>query len=355
MDFFARQRLKWRQRWIVWTNWEYWSANWFYMPLGPWLAYLSLRNGHPCFFTAANPGIFTGGMGFESKFDTLQLIPEPYRPKSVLIGFPRDHEAIGKALEAAGIGFPLVVKPDMGFRGYLVKKVEDEQELRAYLDRYPVPIIAQEYLWGKQEFGVLYYRMPGETVGRVSSLTIKELLFTRGDGVHTLRDLIAGHPRALLQWEVLEKSHAEEMDKVPVLGERVGLGIIGNHCRGARFVNANAHITDELQQVFEEIAGQMEGFYYGRFDIKCDDVESLQRGEGIKIIEVNGVCSEPVHIYDPARISYFGAIAELGRHWKVVADIARRNHRGGIAYLSPRKMLDVLRRARQYFAALKNL
>jgi hypothetical protein len=355
MNFFARQRLRWQQRWIVWTNWEYWSANWFYVPLAPWLAYLSARNGHPCFFTAANPGIFTGGLGFESKFDTLQLIPEPFRPTSIRIDYPRDYALIPEQLRVANIGFPLVVKPDMGFRGFLVKKIEDEKGLQEYLEQFPIPVIAQEYLRGRQEFGVLYYRMPGEASGRVSSLTVKELLTVTGDGVHALRELITAHPRALLQWEVLERNYASMMDDIPAFGQRVGLGIVGNHCRGARFINGNAHINSELLRVFDGIASQMDGFNYGRFDIKCDDVASLQRGEGVKIIEVNGVCSEPVHIYDPAGIDYFGAIVALGKHWKVVADIARRNHRLGVPYLSPRKMIEVLWGARRYFRQLKRL
>ncbi len=345
-------KIGWRQRYIVWTNWEYWSANWFYLPLGPWFVYLSLRNGHPCFFTAANPGIFTGGLGFESKYDTLQLIPEAYRPKSIRVDFSGNEREIMAALAAADIDFPLVAKPDLGFRGFLVKKIEDKEALFDYLRSYPVGVILQEYLRARQEFGVLYYRMPGESRGQVTSLTIKELLTVKGDGERTLRDLILANSRALLQMEVLEKNYAADMGEVPASGEKFSLGIVGNHCRGARFINGNEWIDAQLTEVFDQITSQMEGFYYGRFDIKCDDIEKLRKGEGIHIIEVNGVCSEPVHIYDPARISYFEAVRQLGRHWKIVADISRINRRRGVAYMSARQMIRVLRSTRRYFRDL---
>lgn len=353
MKGFFKRRLNWRRRYIVWTNWEYWSAGWFYLPLIPRLLYLSIRNRHVCFFTAANPGIYTGGLGLESKFVSTQKIPEPFRPKSILVGFPRmDVAQMRDALELSGINYPLIAKPDLGFRGFLVKKIANEAELLAYLSQYPIPVVLQEYLLGRKEFGVLYHRHPSQEKGKVSSLTFKELLSARGDGKRNLRSLIDAYPRALLQSEVLEKNYADFMEHIPAAGEEFNLGIIGNHCRGARFVNGNEHIDEQLTDVFDAIAKQIDGFYYGRFDIKCDSLAALKRGEGIKVIEINGVCSEPVHIYDPLKISYFQAVRELGRHWNIVADIARANHRNGAGYIPVREMLRVLLASRRHFKKL---
>lgn len=353
MKGFFKRSLTWRRRYIVWTNWEYWSAVWFYLPLFPRLLYLSIRNGHPCFFTAANPGIYTGGIGLESKFVTTQKIPIAYRPKSILVGTPRmELVQLREALEKAGIVYPLIAKPDLGFRGFLVKKIANEAELLAYLKQYTIPVILQEYLYGRKEFGVLYHRFPGRKNGRISSLTFKELLSATGDGKQSLRSLINANPRALLQLEVLEQNYAHDMETIPAAGEEFNLGIIGNHCRGARFVNGNEYIDEQMTALFDAIASEMEGFYYGRFDIKCDSIEALKRGEGVKVIEVNGVCSEPVHIYDPSKITYFQAVRELGRHWHILSNIARINHRNGVPYMSVQEMLKVLISSRRHFKKL---
>lgn len=39
-------------------------------------------------------------------------------------------------------------------------------------------------------------------------------------------------------------------------------------------------------------------FDYGRIDMKIIDWEAFKHNEGIKILEINGVNAEPIHIYD---------------------------------------------------------
>lgn len=39
-------------------------------------------------------------------------------------------------------------------------------------------------------------------------------------------------------------------------------------------------------------------FHFGRIDVKATSVEALRRGEGFSIIEINGVGSEAIHIWD---------------------------------------------------------
>jgi len=62
----------------------------------------------------------------------------------------------------------------------------------------------------------------------------------------------------------------------------------------------------------------------------------LETGEGLRIIEINGVCSEPTHIYDPERGSYWSALKAITEHWTVIFRIARANRKKGIRYLSHR-------------------
>ena len=326
-------RVKERPSFIRLLNWEYWPSKAFYYPVIPQILWLMLRARHLCFFTAANPEIYTGGMGLESKYDTLLKIPERYRPKALLFQSGDPLDSLPKRLEQAGLSFPLIAKPDLGFRGLLVKKMNDLASLADYLQRFPVDFILQEFIALPEEVGVLYYRMPGAERGKVTSITTKEFLSITGDGSSTGEALVRKNPRALLQLERIRTSAPEILTRVPLSGEKVNLGIVGNHAKGTRFINSN-HLADEsICRTFDRISREVGEFYYGRFDIKCESIESLRSGEGMMILEINGACSEPTHIYDPGRGTYWSALLDIARHWRIIGRIARANHRRGVPYL----------------------
>jgi hypothetical protein len=328
---------------IRWRNWEYWSAQAFYFPMYVWGPILALRTGHAAFFTAANPGIATGGFGFESKYDTILKIPAAYRPKTVLARAGAAFSDVLQELQQAGIAFPLIAKPDIGFRGFLVKKIETTAELQVYLQRFPANFVLQEFVWKDQEFGVLYHRFPDQDRGAITSLTLKEFLSVIGDGQSTVLELVHRHPRALLQLDRLQLTHAAVLPTIPATNERVALDIIGNHSKGTRFINGNHLIDKQLEQTFDAIAQQIPGFYYGRFDIKCDSLEALRQGQDLIILEINGVCSEPTHIYDPESITYLGALRTILEHWTLVARISRANLRRGAKCLPAWQMIRIIR------------
>lgn len=327
-------RVKKKPFFIKLLNWEYWPSKAFYYPVIPQILWQMLRARHLCFFTAANPGIYTGGMGLESKFETLLKIPERYRPRGLLFRAGEPLSALPLRLRKAGIAFPLIAKPDLGFRGLLVKKIEDEAALAAYLRQFPVDFILQEYIALPEEAGILYYRLPGEERGQVTSITTKEFLSVGGDGQSTVEELIRKKPRALLQMERLRAADAALLARIPACGERVALGIVGNHAKGTRFINSNHLIDEAICRNFDRISREIEGLFYGRFDIKCESLDALSTGENMKIIEINGACSEPTHIYDPQRGTYWSALRDIARHWQIIGRIARANRRLGVPYLS---------------------
>lgn len=325
----------------------------FYWPMFLYAPWLALRSGSLTFFSAANPGIYISGFGLESKFKTILKIPTAHRPKSVLTTPDESWPQIQQKLQRAGISFPLIAKPDVGFRGLLVKKIRRPEELREYLDRYPFHFMIQEFLSQPAEVGVLYYRYPDQERGHISSLTLKEFLHVKGDGHSTVETLISKNPRALLQLERLRGTKADLLDAVPAAGERVPLGVVGNHSKGTAFINGNHLIDDDLRRVFDRLCAQIDGFSYGRFDIKCDSLESLKQGGPFKVIEVNGICSEPTHIYDPHRITYLGALRDVMRHWSIIRRVSRANHRRyDIPYEPPMK---VIRAFRKLFAYQKEI
>ena len=93
-----------------------------------------------------------------------------------------------------GLLFPVVLKPDAGQRGSGVSIVRSSRKLREYLTHAAFPVILQEYVSG-EEYGVFYYRYPGDERGRILSVTEKRMPILVGDGKRTLEELIlAEHP-----------------------------------------------------------------------------------------------------------------------------------------------------------------
>ncbi len=313
---------------------------------------LALRSGRLSFFSATNPGLYISGFGHESKFQTIEKIPSAYRPKSIFVPAGENWENVEEKRCAAQINFPLIAKPDVGFRGLLVRKIATPKDLRNYLQKYPFDFIVQEFLIEPTEIGVLYYRFPGEEKGEISSLTLKEFLHVIGDGRSTVEELILAHPRALLQIERLHQYQADLLTATPKAGQKIPLGVIGNHSKGTAFINGNDLIDDDLRETFDRLTKQIEGFYYGRFDIKCESLDSLKAGRNFKIIEINGMCSEPTHIYDPGRMSYFGALLDIMKHWSIIRQISLANHRLGVPYIRP---MYIIRKFRELFAYQKKI
>ncbi len=348
-----RRRLNRRPFWIKLLNWEYWPTPAFYWPMLFIMPGLMLRARHFCFFSATNPGILAGGFGLESKFESIHRIPEAHRPRSILVQ-PEDQTLrIDEALEASGLHYPLIVKPDVGFRGFLVRKVYSPQELHEYLQRYHITFIVQEYLDYPKEFGVFYHRLPGAKKGDITSLTLKEFLHVVGDGHSTVYELIHQNERALLQLDRLQETHQKDFKRMPAKGEKVRLGAVGNHNKGTAFINGNPLIDDQLIETFDLLTASLDGFYFGRFDLKCESLEQLKKGKNFKVIEMNGVFSEPTHIYDQTRTSYWKALGEIIRHWLIAFRIAEANRRRGASYLPTKDFFQLVRELRAYQKSVK--
>ena len=154
-------------------NWEYWPSSFFYIPNLPYAFYLAWRAKKLTFFTAANPSIKSSGNGTESKYETIQLIPEDLRPKSLLVKPITSFNSVLEDLTRNKIIFPLIAKPDIGFRGLLVKKIKSESELKNYLEKYKIDIIIQEYVDLNNECGIFYVRNPKAEKGKIASIKVK--------------------------------------------------------------------------------------------------------------------------------------------------------------------------------------
>lgn len=307
-------------------HWEHWPLLMFYIPNIPYAFFHGVKERNLVFYTATNPGIKNSGIGSESKFKILQMIPEKYIPKSVLHipGIPITDTIA--SIKQAEISFPVIVKPDVGFRGILVKKIISEKALIGYLNRYEIDIIIQEFLDHKNECGIFYYRHPNEKKGTITSITLKEFSHVIGDGTSTVEQLISYDKRAKLYIDFIKENPALDLKRIPEKHEKVLLSSIGNHSKGTQFINGNHLINDTLRQSFDALNHQIKGWYYGRLDVKYNTLEELNRGD-FKILELNGILAEPTHIYDAGKTTYLKALKTIRKHWKQLYRIAVYNHK----------------------------
>ena len=272
-------------------------------------------------FTAANPGIPSGGFVGESKSAILSRLPRVPEWTTVT-----DAAAVYEFMSSHGLSYPIVLKPDVGERGSGVVIARGVVDVTAYFAReVPNPIV-QEYVAG-MEFGVFYYRYPGESEGQIFSITEKRFPAVVGDGSSTIAELILRDKRAICLADLYLSRLKRPADEVPQVGESVTLAELGSHCRGAVFLNGARLGSEALRRAIEEAARRFSGFYIGRFDIRAESVEELGRGR-FAILELNGVSAEATHIYDPS-VTLLEAYRVLFEQWRIAFEIGAMNRRLG--------------------------
>jgi len=337
-------------------NWEHWPTYMFYIPLLPLYIYYSLRSGSFTYFVAANPAIKNGGDATESKFETLKLLPKNMIPKSVFVPSKQDISMVIENLKKEGLNFPLIIKPDVGYRGLLVKKLNRQKDLETYLKKYSkINFILQEFISYKNECGILYVRYPYETKGKITSVTLKKYLGVKGDGKSSIKELISKDEHAQRYKPVFKDQIIPFLDYKPKKDETFLLNEIGNHCKGASFLNGNHLITENLSKTFDKISQSVKGVFFGRYDLKYNDFDELEKGKDFKIIELNGVIAEPTHIYDAPNSSYFYALKSIAKHWKYVYQISKINHKKGVKYKKFGPVIRGLLALRPYNKMIKKL
>lgn len=333
-------------------TWEYWPIWIVYFPVSFYYVYLAIKARSFFFFSASNPSIENGGMFFESKSKIFDLIPSEFYPKTILINETETNDKIVKKIEIADLQFPVIAKPDRGERGIGVKKIYSTNELDAYRNLVKVPFLIQEYIDYPLEFSVFYSRLPSEKKGRIISVALKELLAVTGDGKLIITDLIQLKGRAFLQIEKIKNDSKINLNEVLKKGEKRILVPYGNHSLGATFLNYNHIIEDELIDTFDMISQQIEGFYFGRFDLRCTSFEDLRKGKNIAILELNGAGAEPAHMYDP-NFSFFRAQLVLMKYFKEMYLAAAENHKTGVPYMTFREFRNIRKAEKEFKQKIK--
>jgi hypothetical protein len=321
-------------------RWEFWPAWAIYLPLVPYLLFLALRHRSLTVFTAANPGIPTGGFVGESKaeiLDHLKAAPELVADFVVLRSADRQRLQRARAWIES---YPVVLKPDKGERGTGVAIVRTQAELEDYLDSATGDVVLQRYVSGP-EYSVFYYRYPGETKGRIFSITGKRFPVVTGTGRHSLRELILRDPRAVCMASTYERLTRHDLDAIPSAGRQVQLVEIGSHCRGAVFFDATALKGSRLEEAVERLSRAHPGFYFGRFDVRAASEDAFTAGR-FRAVELNGVSAEATHVYDPA-VSLFEAYRAMAHIWKTAFLIGAAHRARGVRPTSLGELWRVIR------------
>ena len=325
-------------------NHEYWPWWAIYLPVVPFYLWQALRSRRAAFFTNVNPAIDLAGFFGERKSAILSGLPAGSYPTTLVIGaHPTAQDPMALVLDS-GIGLPLIVKPDVGERGDGVTLVSSEPELRKALTGRQGDLLVQALAPGEHEFGLFFARDPSSGRTTLLSITGKHFLSVTGDGRHTVAELLSRTHRGSRQLKRLRTYAGALLDSVPSAGRSVRVEPIGNHCRGTHFVDAGHLRTPALEQALERLMGATTGLYYGRMDVRCTDEDALRAGS-FMLIEVNGVSSEPGHIYDPSW-SIWRCWAELVRHVRYIGRISMQLQQQGV---EPASLRDVLVRSREHF------
>lgn len=96
----------------------------------------------------------------------------------------------------------------------------------------------------------------------------------------------------------------------------------------------------------DEILADVDGYYYGRLDIKFRDIRQLMVGKDFSILELNGASSEAAHIWDrntPLREIF----STLLKQYRILFEIGARQKQRGHQPPSLRSLIRAWQTERQ--------
>ena len=332
-------------RWRRLVQWEFWPTWALYPPVLVYIGWLMLRHRSATLPSVTNPCMPQSGLVYESKSQILRHLTASGVPvaRYAVISWEKEETEkladLRRFMAELGLGYPIALKPDVGQRGQGVCIVRDESEAERFFVDQQEDTIAQEYVPGV-EYGVFYCRYPSSEKGWVMSITDKRMTSVVGDGRSTLERLILSDRRAICMARYFLKELEAQLDQVIPEGEVFKLTSLGTHCRGALFLDGASLLTPELEAAVDAFSRKIEGFHYGRYDVRAPSAEAFARGEGLRVIELNGLTSESTNMYDPKHSLLF-AWRTLFAQWKLVFEIARQNRLAGHEPESPRKILQL--------------
>ena len=348
------EKIKSQSFFIKLLHWEYWPVHVVYTPIYPVWIWYCIKARSLFFFGASNPTIKNAGFLMESKKEIDALIPEKYKPLTLFFPSNTAIAKIKKELNLQQLPYPLIVKPDIGLQGKAVVKVNNDNELNNAINQFTVDYIIQPFIPYPKELGIFYVRYPNDQYGKITGIVEKEFLTVKGDGICTIEELLKLNPRHILQIPVLRKTLGQTIHTV-IKKDKVSVLVpYGNHVRGSLFLDSTGKVSKQLETLIDKVCQSIEGFYYGRLDIRFNSYEELQEDKNWCIIELNGAGSEPTHMYDPKHSILF-AWKEIIRHWKMLYKVSMQNKRKGYSFLTYKEGITMFKANNQYVNKLNKI
>jgi hypothetical protein len=309
---------------------EFWPFWLFYFPTYFNWARLASKARYTTYFTATNPLMNNSGAINVSKLSYMSRLPPAWVPRTKLIAPSYSKQELYCAFRALNTAFPVILKPDRGERGKEVTLIKDFDQLvqKVKASRYS-SLLLQTYCDYPQEAGILFYRLPNQKLGRISSITTKEFCVLNGDGKSSWKELLAQNLRVKHRLEDILRRESIDWNEIAFTGTHQLIEPIGSHNLGTKFMNGNDLNSILLEKRISHWADQLPGFYYGRFDVKYKDWDSLLAGKDFSLMEINGVNAEPTHIYQPG-YGLFKAYRDIFSHMKIIYEISEQNRTLGV-------------------------
>ena len=156
------------------------------------------------------------------------------------------------------IKYPVIFKPEFcSGGGKFVKKINNVDEANKYIKDVNGSIIAQEFHPGPYEIGLLYRKNLFSKSGTIESIVLK-----KGSSVYC-----------------------------------------GNMCKcGCEDLTHKK--TIKLEEVIQNIMSVFPNFSYGRFDLRCSDLDKFFNGDNFKIVELNGCMSFDLRLHTNKNILF---------------------------------------------------
>ncbi|QDH16152.1 ATP-grasp domain-containing protein [Swingsia samuiensis] len=335
---------------------EFWPGSVFYTPIVLYWIVMGLKYRDFSTPTAANPRIETGGLCGEQKSSILDMAGQTAKqyiaPYAVFKSGEGSFQRAQHAMARINVQFPVVIKPNIGCNGTGVKLVQSLEILKQTLSLFPdnVDLMVQELVDYPIEVGAFYIRHPDQEKGYISSLTYKETPALQGDGQSTLKQLIMHDPRMQHIPHVYLPRIAGLEETILPAGEKKSLVFAGNHCKGSIFRDARTDRTVELTECLDAIMKDIPDFHFGRIDLKTPSIEDLKQGKNLKIIEINGVGSEAIHIWD-RRTTIWEAYRAQFSHYRQTFIIGAKNKSRGWKTSGAFNMLFAWRKQKRLLAS----
>ena len=310
-------------------NWQAWPFKVLYTPMSIFWVWYMIKSKAVWFFTPSNPKLTFGGLEGEPKKEMYALLDKKLYP-STFTTLPTDSlDLIKEKLLLYKINYPFIVKPEIGGQGILLRKINNEDELKHYHSLMQWEYIVQQLVQYPMEVSVFYIRHPKNSTGVITGFLHKIPLQVKGNGIDTLEKLIEKHPKGNNFFNATQSNHLEKLKEIIAPDEKYFLSYAANHSRGAQFIDLKEEIDHQLVAIFDGISNSGNEFYYGRYDIMCTNVNDLKEGKNFTILEYNGCGAEPNHFYDTG-YTLLQAYKEILKHWKALYEISNYNKSLGI-------------------------